>query len=341
MYKSRKILSLSLAAFIALSPMAIKAEDLDNMDTIPVEEEVEMEQPNYIEFNGKITEINSKGEFFSILAENDLENALDKLVAYISEDTVLLNDDTMDFVTIDNLKEGMEVSIFYHKETPMLMSYPPQLTPNVVVVRNKESKNGILVDKFDEDLLNGDKSLRLLLSDKTEIVDIEGNKVDKEHITNKNLVIFYDMVLESYPAQIPPKRVIVLKDEEVEENNAVIETLDKIAIDGEKITLDHPIYTNEEKVFMVPLRQIAEKLDYKVEWDQETQSAELTKGPHWTRVTIGKDNYNFARMMVELGTAPELTDSKTYVPLSFLEEILKVNIEITEDGILNINQTLN
>src|SRR5690606_8549202 len=125
--------------------------------------------------------------------------------AYISEDTVLLNDDTMDFVTIDNLKEGMEVSIFYHKETPMLMSYPPQLTPNVVVVRNKESKNGILVDKFDEDLLNGDKSLRLLLSDKTEIVDIEGNKVDKEHITNKNLVIFYDMVLESYPAQIPPK----------------------------------------------------------------------------------------------------------------------------------------
>ena len=66
------------------------------------------------------------------------------------------------------------------------------------------------------------------------------------------------------------------------------------------------------------------------------KTAELTKGAQWTAITIGEDNYNFAKMLIKLGTAPEVKDSSTYVPFSFLEEVLRVRVEITEKGMIEI-----
>lgn len=87
---------------------------------------------------------------------------------------------------------------------------------------------------------------------------------------------------------------------------------------------------------MIPLRQIAEAIEYEVKWNNKLRSVELTKGAKWTSLTIGQDNYNFAKMTVKLGAAPELTEGTTFVPLTFLEEVLRVDVDITEEGIINI-----
>ncbi len=323
--KLKKIIALSLAAFLAISPMVVKAEDVREVEIVPIKES------NYINFNGKITEINSTEKSFSILAENDLENALDKLVAYISDDVVLLDGETMNFIDKESLKEGTEVSLYYSKDTPMLMSYPPQLTPNVIVVRNRKEPVNIKVDTFNKDLVSEDNTLRLNIDKEVEIIDLDGNKLEKEELTNKDLVVFYNIVAESFPAQTTPEKVIVIKNNEPT-------VLNKIIINGEEIELENLLYKNEESAVMVPLRQIVEELGYKVSWDQETFSAELIRDAQWTRVTIGKDNYNFAKMLIKLGTAPELKDSRTYVPISFLQEVLIANVEVTMDGVLKINQ---
>ena len=89
---------------------------------------------------------------------------------------------------------------------------------------------------------------------------------------------------------------------------------------------------------MIPLRQISEALGYEVAWNNETRTAELTKGAQWTSVTIGEDNYNFAKMIVKLGIAPEIKEGSTFVPFTFLEEVLKVNLEIMESGMINITE---
>ena len=89
---------------------------------------------------------------------------------------------------------------------------------------------------------------------------------------------------------------------------------------------------------MIPLREIAEKLGYKLVWDKDNLSTELTKEAQWTKVIIGEDNYNFAKMMVELGAAPELKEAKTYVPINFLEKVLMAHMENTVDGTLKITQ---
>ena len=40
--------------------------------------------------------------------------------------------------------------------------------------------------------------------------------------------------------------------------------------------------------------------------------------------------YNFARMLIKLGAAPQLIDSRTYVPATFIEEVLKAEVEVAE-----------
>ncbi len=51
-----------------------------------------------------------------------------------------------------------------------------------------------------------------------------------------------------------------------------------ILLDEEKVSLEDEIITNEINQIMLPLREIAEKLEYKVNWDGNTRSITLSKG---------------------------------------------------------------
>lgn len=323
----KRVMSLSLAACLSLSPMVAMAEDVVKSDTGIVAENEKQETPNYIEFKGKITNINSNDKSFSILVENDMN----KLIAHIVDDVILLDDSTLDFIDKEDLKEGMEVSMFYSKDTIMLMSYPGQLKPDSIVVRSSKDFIDIKVDKFDKDLVSEDNMLKLNINEGVEVVDREGNKLSKEDILNKDLLVFFTASTKSIPAQTTPEKIIVIKNNEPTVFNKVI-------INDEEIKLEDHMYKNKDGIVMIPLREIAEKLGYKLVWDKDNLSTELTKEAQWTKVIIGEDNYNFAKMMVELGAAPELKEAKTYVPINFLEKVLMAHMENTVDGTLKITQ---
>ncbi|CAG7615134.1 copper amine oxidase N-terminal domain-containing protein [Paenibacillus allorhizosphaerae] len=97
-------------------------------------------------------------------------------------------------------------------------------------------------------------------------------------------------------------------------------------------------YLKNERL-LVPLREISEALGYKVTWNADTYSVDVTKGAVWSGVFIGKDNYSFGKMApVQLGAAPELKDEVTYVPLTFFSDILKLKTQIDETGVVNISE---
>lgn len=324
----KKIILLFLVGLLISNPLIAKAEQLKTIEgAAPIEE---VQQPTYIKFEGTIKEINIKDKSYSILVENDSKDNLNKLVSFITEDVVLIEDDTMEFIQKEDLKKDMVVLVYYHKETPILMSYPPQLTPDAIVVRTKSFINTV-ADKFDHDLISSDGSLRVNIHEDTEVVNKKNNEVDKDKIGSKDLIFSYINILESYPAQVNPKKIIVLRHNEPE-------VMDKVIINNEKTKLQNNLYKTEENVLMVPLRQIAEKLGYKVEWIHETKSVELTKDTQWAKVTIGEDSCSFAETLTKLEAAPELINSKTYVPLSFLERILISNTQYTAEGVLKITQ---
>ena len=339
MKKTTKYIALSLATYMTLSPLAVKAETNENLDIIPISAPIidkEVQIKDYINYEGKIVEIKNDGDKLSMLIKADDDEY--GLILHINEDVILLNHKTKDFTDKDKLKEGMTITAYYAKYTPMLLSLPGQLTPGVIVVKESEEPSFIKVSGFNEDLVSGENDLKLNISEDTVIVNKDGEKVEKEDIKDKDLIVFYTASTKSIPAQTTPEKIIVIKETLKEENVEITEitALDKIIIDGKEVKLTNLIYTNDEGIKMIPLRQIAEALGYEVKWNNKARSAELTKGAQYTSIVIGEDNYNFAKMLIKLGTAPEFKDSTSYVPISFLEEVLKLGVEITKEGIINI-----
>lgn len=319
----KKGMALSLAAIVTITPIAAKAE---NMEIIPISAPLEVKEnegvmhPEFVKFRGKIDEVFTEGDNFYIVAKNEIvEGGLNALRAYINQDVILLNNKDMELKDRKDLVEGSEVIIYYHKDTPMALSYPPMLSPDVVII-NDNPEQAAMVSNFDEDYLNAEKDLYARPSDGTILVDKDGNKLMKEEMKNRDAIIFYDIVLESYPAQTTPKKVVLMPIREE------LPALNEFVLKNELIK-----EVNDKK--MIPLRLVGETLGYEVSWNGETKTAELVRGPQWTAVKIGEDSYNFARMLVKLGTAPVLLEDKTYVPVNFIEEILKASVEIVPEGL--------
>jgi hypothetical protein len=230
----------------------------------------------------------------------------------------------MDEASRDDIEVGMEVSVIYHKSTVMALSYPPLLGPDVVVLHDG-AEHSTYVEYFDDELLSADGSLVLNISDETEIVDFEGNALTKEDLYEKDLVIFYSIVMTSHPGQTTPHKVIVMPEREVETPEA-------------SIVLTEEVITTDEGIRMIPLRLVAEALGFEVTWNGEEKSVEVVRGPNWSTLTIGRNVYNFAKMLVKLETAPVIVDGSTYVPLSFAEQVLQANVEIYENGSVIISE---
>lgn len=91
-------------------------------------------------------------------------------------------------------------------------------------------------------------------------------------------------------------------------------------------------------VKMIPLRMVGEALGYRVDWNGENMSIELTKGAQYIKMAIDKDSYAFSRRAGEpLGAAPTLVDdSVTYVPLAFVTKIVGGYYNIEADGTYKI-----
>ncbi|PQP83622.1 copper amine oxidase [Paenibacillus sp. PCH8] len=93
-------------------------------------------------------------------------------------------------------------------------------------------------------------------------------------------------------------------------------------------------YWNKDgKVAMIPLRDLTEALGIELAWNKENKTAELTRGTLWTQVITGKDQYSVNKMLLTLGTAPEITSGKLYVPVSFAEKVLHAQVKTTGNQI--------
>lgn len=346
---SKKIMVLSLATVLTVSPIMANANSEKEVINVKSTEEalVEKYELEYIKYTGKIVE-RDENQSNSILVKDNEEDLMNGEVYHINENVIILDGKTKNIVNRDELKVGITVTTYTHKNTPVALSLPAQRTPDVIVINEDEDSGFIEVSKFDEELVNAENKLKLLISEDTIIVDEAGEKVEKEDLANKDLIVFYTESTRSIPAQTTAEKIIILNEEEevmiderdetevVEEEIQEIRVIDMLEINNKEINLEKEVYGNEEGVVMIPLRQIAEELGYEVKWNNETRSVELTKDVQWTSVTIGEDSYNFAKMIIKLGAAPELKEATTFVPLTFLEEVLKVNINITEAGIINI-----
>lgn len=110
------------------------------------------------------------------------------------------------------------------------------------------------------------------------------------------------------------------------------ETAVSASVNGATISSVNVIDVNGTLMF--PLRSVAEGFGYDVEWIEEGQVINLSKGAQFITMAINEDAYAFSRQAHRpLGSAPVLVDdTTTHVPLNFLTEIIGGYYEINEDG---------
>lgn len=325
MIKTKNLVALSLAATIVATPMAINAEKVTINNNTNIENSVEDIKGNYIKFSGTIKEVNLENGEGSILVEGE-----DKDLVFHISDNVLVADMTKTKERkLMHLEEGAEIIAFYGVNTPMTMSIPGQLTPEVIVVKNGEMN--VKVDNFDEDLLSSDESLKLNI------------KEDEDNYKNKTLLVYWTTETLSIPPQANPELIVVLenqkvKDEDIDENiededKSKLTNLNRVIINEKSLEL--PLIS-ENDIVLIPVREIAESLGYDVIWNGHNNPIEISKGAQWTSIQLGDNSYTFAKMSpFELEKAPKLINSKTYVPVSFINEVLKTDTNINE-GTLEI-----
>lgn len=109
-----------------------------------------------------------------------------------------------------------------------------------------------------------------------------------------------------------------------------------VKVDGETIQ-NASGYINNKRTTMLPLRAISERLGYNVSYKKAAKTIELTRGPHWIVVKQNEDSYHFGKMAPQqLGTIPEVMNGTTFVPASFITEILKLDMQKESEDEINI-----
>lgn len=290
------LIASALVSSLILQPTVI-AEVTENTED-------EVQQENFIKVTGEIDSITeeTKGNYFATVKNGDGEFGF-----YFNDQTLIYNS-VGDKV---ELSEGVEITSFVDARKPMIMIYPPRYSPDVVVVHG-ENTGAIQIQRFNDKLLNEKGDIIISVNDETVIHDLDGKSLSRDEIVNKDVLIFYDLILESYPAQISPLKIVVLEKElsKIEKAIAIVDE-DFYEIEG---------------VTMIPLRKVAEQLGFQV--DSTGSGAIVSKGNVSFLITRGTKQYGYNKALRYFQEEPELLEkNKTYVPYEFLEQL----IELTED----------
>ncbi len=327
---NKKLLSLILTGATALSLSTAFAEEAH--DIMLISEEVietiqEEKHAAYITIECKLT--GAEEDIFLAETEAGEEIIINKNHLQLS----ITNDGEM-----TELKEGDTVTLYVREDTPMLLSLPAQYSPTVIV-KATESASTVLVDNFvksGEDefgmYMNQGGSLAISVADETEIIKLSREFFDG-NLDGQDLIVIYDFVQHSLPAQTVPSKVIVLN--KAQEIPAEEESFSKI-VAGEK---EFDYVEAEGAEGMIPVRSVLEALGFTVEWDGELRSVMINSGKF--TFAIGEDSYTVGRMApVSLGQAPVCAcvdgTGITHVPMSFFTEIVGLNAEIAE-GVLTFS----
>ena len=100
------------------------------------------------------------------------------------------------------------------------------------------------------------------------------------------------------------------------------------------------VITKDGQTF-VPVRAICEELGMTVIWDGNERIVTIEKMPIYITFAIAEDYYTFSKTApMKLGSAPFLKGGRTYVPVNFVNEILKQEYMIAENGALNITAVI-
>lgn len=259
---------------------------------------------NFMKASGVITDIVKSDNMVTLTVETEVKEPLITILK-VKDDVLLFNSGTTKTVEKESFEKGQRVDAYYDKNKPMILIYPAQITPELVIVRDSEKLGFVKVSKFDDNLLSLDNELKLNIAKETILVNEKGEKIEREELNNKELVVFYTNTTRSIPAQTTPSKIATINylSAEMKEVQDLIDE-------------DHFMQNGMK---MIPLREVAEHFGYEVRIHPLRSSTFLSKGNSSISIKRGQKAYTYNKSLRQFVEKPVLKNNNMYVSEDILE----------------------
>jgi hypothetical protein len=259
---------------------------------------------------GEVTKVAESDDGVSVT----LDDGKDGIVLRISELRFVYDLKAKNYASLEDVKEGVRIAAVLPENAPLALSSPPQTGAVFGLILNIDAgtfKLGV----FDENLLSGDGELKLNIGEDTLINKDTGEKrvFNADDLKNQELIVVYDTVATSLPAQTAPDFVLILSAApEAAPAEPSEEPSDEAVVEAT----------------YVGLRESAEAKGYTVTWVSHKKPITLTKGDITATVTIGTDAFTYTHLtkdmqpldsLEKLDLTTQLADGKTLVASTFIE----------------------
>ena len=121
---------------------------------------------------------------------------------YINDTTVILDESGK---AVDAVAEGDKVYVDTYRNVAVILGdYEGSISIDVFSANGGDETGESLIDEFATLVLN--------VGDDTEIVDKDGNKLEKTDVAGKLAVVYYTVTTRSLPPQTTPEKIVVLDE---------------------------------------------------------------------------------------------------------------------------------
>jgi len=218
-----------------------------------------IETTNFVKASGIITDVAKKEGIVTLTVETIGKEPL--ITFYnLTNETLIYNSGSTEKMKKTDIQKGQQIDTYYDKDKPMIMIYPAQISPELVIVNDAKTPGSVKVGKFDEELLSLDNELNLKVNNKTVLENTKGDRIDKTELNGKELLVFYTIATKSIPAQTSPTKIVAIPSLNVEDTSNYAKysgVITEITNDTDQLALtvvteeDEPIttiFTFDEKV---------------------------------------------------------------------------------------------
>ena len=296
-----------------------------------------VETTNFIKASGIITNVETKEDITTLTVETTGKEP--QITFYnVTNETMVYSSGSTKKMDKTVFQKGQQIDAYYDKDKPMIMIYPAQISPELVVIHDDKTFGSVKVGKFDEELRSLDNELNLKVDNKTILENTKGEKIERQDLNGKELIVFYTMATKSIPAQTTPTKIVAISPMETEDASNFMKfsgVITEITNDKNQVALtvvteeDEPITTiftlNDKVLFFKgtkaePLKKESFQIGQKVEAYYDKNKPMILIYP--ARITPemlvvpGKEEFNFVKVakfdqnMVSLDQELQLTISK-------------------------------
>lgn len=177
-----------------------------------------IEATNFVKASGVITKVEEKEDTVTLTVETADKEP--QITFYnLTSETKVYSSGTTKKLENSAFQKGQKIDAYYDKDKPMIMIYPPQISPELVIVHDDKTFGSVKVGKFDEELRSLDNELKLKVDNETILENTEGEKVERQDLSGKELIVFYTMSTKSIPAQTNPSKIVAISSIDAEDTS--------------------------------------------------------------------------------------------------------------------------